>query len=123
MSDEQQTTAVVKETKTVEVVRGERGAIGEATSALTFKQRYHEAHFQRVDTKDNSHPNRKTWVKNQGAPSLKQYARKLLLAGDANAKDWFEHKRGSMNAERSEKNIADTKAIGNATKLSRKAKK
>lgn len=107
------------EQKVAEVVRGERGNIGTPTAALTLKQLYHAAHFDRVDAEDKRNPNKKVWNRHPGAPSLKQYARSLKLKGDPTAKDWLDHKNGTMNQSRSDKNIADTKAIGAATKMSR----
>lgn len=113
MSDE-----VLKE-KVEERPRGDRGVVGEATAGLTIKQMYHEAHFKRVDAEDKNNPSRRVWVKNEGAPSLKQFSRKLLVSGDPVAKDWFAHKRGSMNAKRSDANIKAAHEAAFATKTER----
>jgi hypothetical protein len=111
-----------KETEKKEVERtpGPKGVLGTATAGLTIKQRYHAAHFKRVDAEDKSNPGKRVWVKNPNAPSLKQYARGLSIKGDPNAKDWFDHKNGSMNAKRTEANIASAKAAGAATKMEKR---
>lgn len=99
--------------------RGDRGSVGQPTAALTVKQMYHTAFFKRVDAEDKQNPNKKVWVKSEGAPSLKQFARQMLAKGDATTKDWFAHKHGSMNAKRSETNIALAKTTAQATKAER----
>lgn len=116
MSDE------VQKDQAEERSRGDRGVVGEATAALTIKQRYHEAHFKRVDAEDKHNPTKKVWFKVEGAPSLKQFARKLLANGDPVAKDWFARKRGSMNAQRSDANIKAAREAAAATKLERRKK-
>lgn len=83
---------------------GERGEVGQPTAALTLKQRWHAAHFTRKDVGDKHNPRKRVWVRNHGAPSLKRYARELAKSGDVNAKDWFAHKSGSLNAERTDAN-------------------
>lgn len=104
--------------------RGERGEVGEATAGLTIKQKYHQTYFTRVDADDKHNPNKRVWVKNEGAPTLKQFARHLAKDGDQVAKDWFAHKRGSMNAKRSDANIKAAKEAASATKAAkRKTKK
>lgn len=53
------------------------------------------------------------WHKEGKGLSLKQYARKLVAAGDQVAQDWFEHKKGVLNQGRSDaakKRIAEQKA-------------
>ncbi len=102
--------------------RGDRGIVGEPTAALTLKQRYHEAHFQRVDAEDKHNPTKRRWVKNPGAPSLKQFARELLASGDATAKEWFAHKRGSLNASRSDANLKAAREAASATKTAKRKK-
>jgi hypothetical protein len=111
------------EIKEAEYTRGVRGEIGTATAADTVKQRYHATHYNRVDAEDKRNPNKKRWIKNTNAPSLKQFARKLMASGDANAKDFMANKHGAKDAKRSEANIASTKAAAAATKMGRKATK
>lgn len=106
----------VVEKKEPEYQRGVRGNIGTTTAALTIKQMYHAAHFKRVDAEDKRNPNKKVWVKNTGAPSLKMFARKLVAAGDLNAKDFFSHKSGSLNAKRSDVNAKAAAEARLATK-------
>lgn len=108
-----------KQEKPTERPKGDRGELGVATASLTLKQRYHQAHFKRVDAEDKHNPGKKHWVKNEGAPSLKQFARKLLGSGDPNVKDWFARKNGSMDDKRTDKNIADARAAAAATKAER----
>jgi hypothetical protein len=83
---------------------GERGEVGQATAGLTIKQRWHEAHFTRKDVGDKHNPRKRVWVRNHGAPSLKHYARDMAKSGDTVAKDWFAHKTGSLNTERTDAN-------------------
>lgn len=109
------------EHKVVERATGPKGVLGTATAGLTIKQRYHAAFFTREDAEDKGNPSKRVWVKKPNAPSLKQYARGLAVKGDPNAKDWLDHKKGSMNAKRTEANIATAKAAGAATKMKRKS--
>lgn len=102
--------------------RGSRGELGEATASLTLKQRYHQSHFKRVDPEDKYNPNKRIWVKNEDAPSLKQFARKLLASGDISAKEWFANKNGAKNVSRSEANIKAAMEASNATKTERRKK-
>jgi hypothetical protein len=59
------------------------------------------------------------WHKEGRGLSLKQFARKLVAAGDTVASTWFEMKRGLHNQERTEKNINIARASAQATKNSR----
>jgi hypothetical protein len=90
--------------KTEERPRGDRGELGQATAGQTIKQMYHAAHFTRKDVGDKHNPRKRVFVKNHGAPSLKKYARELAKSGNQVAKDWFAHKAGSLNAERTDAN-------------------
>jgi hypothetical protein len=119
MSDGNSET-IFTEKKEDERQRGARGEVGTATASQTIKQRYHQACFKQVDAEDKHNPGKKLWVKLEGAPSLKQYARKLLASGDPTVKDWFGNKRGAKNAQRSEKNIAEAHAAAAATKVERR---
>ena len=110
----------VEETK-AEVVedtsrRGPRGEVGKATTALTLKQRWHASHFKRVDVGDKSNPRKRIWVPMPKAPSLKQFAKQLLASGDPDAKEWFAHKKGSLNQKRSDANVARIALESQATK-------
>ena len=66
-------------------IKGDRGIVGTATAGLTIKQQWHTA---------------KTRL------SLKAFARGLVKQGDQTAVDWFEHKGGSLNEKRNDKNNA-----------------
>ena len=90
--------------KTEERPRGNRGELGVATAALTLKQMWHAAHFTRKDVGDKHNPRKRVFVRNHGAPSLKKYARELAKSGNQVAKDWFAHKAGSLNTERTDAN-------------------
>lgn len=116
MSNEEQ------QEKTPERQRGDRGEMGVATAALTIKQLYHEACFKRVDAEDKHNPGRKVWVKNPDAPSLKQFARELKGESMDVAAQWFAHKKGSMDASRSDINIKAAKEAAFATKTERHKK-
>jgi hypothetical protein len=108
------------EQKEDERQRGARGEIGVATASLTIKQRYHEAFFKRVDAGNKNNPTKKVWVKSEGAPSLKQFARKLLASGDANIKEWFANKNGAKDQHRSDANIKAAREAAAATKVERR---
>lgn len=60
------------------------------------------------------------WHKEGRGLSLKQFARKLVAAGDTVASTWFEMKRGLHNQERTEKNINIAKASALSTKNARR---
>jgi hypothetical protein len=98
--------------------RGKRGDVGKPTAALTLKQRWHNECFNLEKV-----GKRKVYVAKPGAPSLRTFARQLIQAGDQVAKDWFDHKKGSLNQERSmttQKRITEEK---NATKMARRKSK
>ena len=82
--------------------------VGKPTAAQSLKQRW-----QTTNAKENL--------------SLKQYARQLLASNDADGKalasDWFDHKNGSLNETRNDKNKARIALERQATKSSRKKKK
>lgn len=103
--------------------RGPQGELGVATAALTIRQKWHEAHFQREDTSDKAHPNRKSFRRLPGAPSLKAFARALAKEGDQVAKDWFANKRGKLNQKRSDANIKAAREAAFATKSAKRKKK
>jgi len=117
---EDNTTVAVTET---EKVRGPRGEVGATTPALTLKARWHAEHFKLVDTNDNAHRNRQSYVVKSGAPSLKAYARQLAKSGDKNAETWLDNKAGVNNQERSAANVQMAKTCAGATKLGRKKSK
>ena len=108
--------------KTEERPRGDRGELGQATAGLTIKQRWHEAHFTLKDVGDKHNPRKRVWVRNHGAPSLKRYARDLAKSGDTVAKDWFAHKSGSLNAERTDANKTRISLEKQATKTAKRKK-
>lgn len=116
MSEEKQ------EKQSVQEVRGERGELGVATASLTIKQRWHEEHFNLVDTSDKSHPHRRSYVRKPGAVSLKAFARKLAKDGDANAKEWLGNKLGAKNQKRSDANVKLAQLCASASKAARKSK-
>lgn len=118
----QQPAAAPETPKTEEHAPGQRGELGVATASLTIKQRWHEAHFTLKDVGDKHNPRKRVWVRNHGAPSLKRYARDLAKSGDANAKDWFAHKTGSLNENRSEKNRSRISLESQASKAARRKK-
>lgn len=120
--DAQQAAPAPEAPKTEANPPGNRGELGVATAALTLKQRWHEAHFTLKDVGDKHNPRKRVWVRNHGAPSLKKYARDLAKSGDANAKDWFAHKKGSLNEGRADKNIVRISAEKTASKAARRKK-
>lgn len=121
MADEKKTEKKTEESK--EVSRGDRGELGVATAALTIRQMWHEAHFTRKDIGDKHNPRKRVWVPNPGQKvSLKKFARELLKSGNQVAKDWFAHKRGSLNASRSEKNQSRISLEKQATKAAKRKK-
>lgn len=114
----------VEETKEnkKEETRGYRGEVGKATAGLTIHQKWHEAHFQRVNAGLKSNPNKRVYVRLEGAPSLKQFARQLLKDGDPVAKEWFANKLGAKNQKRSDANIKAARETGQATKAAKRAR-
>jgi hypothetical protein len=118
-----QRNSKMSEEQSVQEVRGESGEVGTATAALLIKQQWHEKHFKLVSTKDQEHPNRKSYQALPGAPSLKQFARGLLKANDPVAQAWFANKTGEQNQKTSEANLKAARETALATKLSRKKTK
>jgi hypothetical protein len=114
---------VATEKKEPEYMPGDRGELGQPTASLTMKQRYHAAHFTREDAGDKRNPHKKVWVINSHAPSLKQFARKLLAQKDEVAVAWFGNKNGALNAKRSDANEKIQREAASATKLGRKKSK
>jgi len=100
MADEKK----IEETVVQEVVRGDRGVVGEASAAVTLKQMWHEATHSLEETADKTNPNRQSWVRNRGTLSLKQFAKSKAKESDKIAKEWFANKAGAKNEERSDKN-------------------
>src|SRR5277367_6392855 len=115
--EENKEPVVVKEVKQ-EYIRGVKGEVGTSTPSLTIKQRYHQAHFDRIDAENKQNPNKKRWNKHIGAPSLKDFARKLVSQGDTVAKDWWEAKNGALNEKRSDNNMKIAAEARTATRLS-----
>jgi hypothetical protein len=112
--DDNSNTAVVQE-----VPRGPNGIVGESTPSLTMKQRWHEATHVLEDVGDRNNPRKQEWVRKAGAPSLRQFARKLLLENDELATTWFANKRGANNQKRTDANIARADTERAATRASR----
>jgi hypothetical protein len=102
--DNQESTsvAVVVELPNSEPVRGERGEVGTATAGLTIKQK---------------------WKASTSHVSLKVFARTLAKSGDQAAKDWFAHKKGSLNQARTDANIKAAREAAVATHTERRKKK
>ncbi len=129
MADENKTEKTDKKTKAEKAAeaeqsaRGERGEVGIATAALTIRKMWHEAHFDHKDANNKGNFRKRVWVPKPGPRvSLKKFARELLKAGNQVAKDWFAHKRGSMNAQRSEKNTGRISLEKQASKAARRKK-
>lgn len=115
-------TVAVSETET-QKPRGDRGKVGTTTPALTIKQRWHAEHFKLVDTSDNAHRNRQSYVAKPDALSLRAFARQLAKSGDENAKAWFDNKSGLNDQARSAANVQLAKTCAGATKMGRKKSK
>ena len=112
-----------KKEETKESARGNRGEVGLATAKLKIVQLWHDAHFSRKDVGDKHNPRKRVWVPNPGPKvSLKKFARELLKAGNAVAKEWFANKGGARNAQRSEKNQARINLEKQASKAARRKK-
>lgn len=123
MSNEETVQQPEQKKEKDEKVRGDRGELGTATAGLTIRQRWHEAHFSRVNAGEKHNPNKRIFVRNPGSPSLKAFARALAKDGDQIAKDWFAHKRGSMNQKRSDANVKASMEARTATKAAKRKKK
>jgi hypothetical protein len=120
--NEESKSVVIPVAPKQEYIRGDRGQVGEPTAATTIKQMYHRTHFTRVSAEDKRNPTKQVWKRNPNAPSLKQFARAQVLKGDTVAKDWLDHKNGSVDQSRTDANIALTKTIAAATHLERRKK-
>jgi len=122
-SRKEEVVEVVEETnEPKEVVRGDRGEVGEATPSLLIKQRWHEATHVLQDVGNAHNPRKQEWVRKAGTPSLKRYARQLLVSGDATAKDWFACKNGAMNDKRTDANRTRASLERQASKAARRKK-
>lgn len=60
------------------------------------------------------------WHKEGKSLSLKQFARKLVAAGDKMAQDWFDHKKGLLNQGRSDSTKARIASEKQASKAARR---
>lgn len=60
------------------------------------------------------------WHKEGKGLSLKQFARKLVAAGDKLAQDWFDHKKGILNQGRTDTKRAKIAAEKQASKAARR---
>ncbi len=105
-----------------EIPRGNRGELGVATAGDTIKQMWHEEHHVLQDVGDKHNPRKQLWVKRAGAPSLKKYAKALAASGNDVAKKWYANKAGSMNAKRSDANLARAATEASASKAARRKK-
>lgn len=119
MADEKKTE---KTEEKQEVARGDRGFVGTASAAQTLTQRWHQENHLHQDVGDKHNPRKRRWVRKAGSPSLKQYARTLLKAGDALAKEWFANKTGAKNQKRTDKNVARISQEKTASKTARSKK-
>lgn len=111
----QQVVEVVKEKE-----RGPSGEVGVATPALTMRQLWHQAFFERIA----GHGGVRQWQPRLGVEvlSLKRFARALLAKGDQVAGTWFDNKAGRHNQARSEANIKAAREAAFATKTERRKK-
>jgi hypothetical protein len=112
-----------QEAEVVQNTKGIRGEIGLGTPSSIMKNMYHATHFTREDSNNKKNPNKKVWVKNHRAPSLKQFARKQAADGNVVAKDFLANKLGAKDQKRSDANVALAKTIATATKLTKKGSK
>jgi hypothetical protein len=117
MADENKNTEINVEK---EVPRGDRGEVGTPTAALTVKQLWHAECHVLMDVGDKKNPRKQQWVKKQGALSLKKFARKLAGEGNQTVKDWFDSKKGALNAERNDKNKTRITLERQASKAARR---
>lgn len=101
MSDEQIVSEVV--VSEAQKVRGPRGVVGKATAGLTIKQLWEQDGDSRG--------------------SLRQFARELARGGNTTAKEWFAHKKGSLNAKRTAANEVAARAAAAATHTERRKPK
>lgn len=63
------------------------------------------------------------WHKEGQGTSLKTFARKMAAEGNQAAKDWFECKKGALNAERTDKTKARIETEKVATRAAKRKKK
>jgi hypothetical protein len=81
-----------------EKVKGNRGEVGKGTPGSRLKA---------------------LWVASKDGRSLKAYVRSLLK-DNPDAKLWLNNKKGKNDTKRSDANVANARAIGQATKLARR---
>lgn len=123
MSSEENVQEQTEQPKKKEETRGDRGELGVATAGLTIRQRWHEAHFTRVNAGLKQNPNKRIFVRNPGAPSLKAFARALAKESDPVAQAWLANKLGAKNQKRSDSNIKAAMEARTATKAAKRKKK
>jgi hypothetical protein len=99
---------------------GMRGEVGEASSSKALKRLWHETHFIRRNIGDKYNPRKTEWVRQAGAPSLRQFARSQDKADNQVAKDWFKQKDGLLNEKRSDKNTSRIALERQASKSARR---
>ena len=98
--------------------------VGKPSTADSLKLRWHQTFFNRVMEVLPDGRHRNFWTpKKGGYPSLKQYAKELVAKKDETAKDWLDHKGGSLNETRSDKNTARILQEKQASKAARRKKK
>jgi hypothetical protein len=90
-----------------------------------LKLKWHQEHFDDSEFQilaDGRH--RHYWKpKKQVYPSLKQFAKSQAAAGDELSRDWLDHKAGSLNEPRSDKNIKRILEEKMASKAARRKSK
>lgn len=123
MSNEETVQEQPEEKKKNESTRGDRGELGTPTAGLTIRQRWHEAHFTRVNANVKRNPIKRIFVRNPGALSLKAFARALAKEGDQLAKEWLANKLGAKNQKRSDSSIKAAVEARTATKMAKRKKK
>lgn len=102
--------------------------MGDKRLSDQIKNRWHEACFVRaVNPFTNAageKKEKKVWLPSAHTwMPLKSFVRKLVSEGDGMAKEWLNHKNGSLNLPRSEANIKAAREARAASKLARKSKK
>ena len=97
--------------------------MGDHRLSEQIKLRWHQACFKLVSAPTDKNSKHRAWVPTESFVSLKEFARKLAKDGDGLAKEWLNHKSGSLNQPRSDANVKAAREACAASKLARRKSK
>jgi len=97
--------------------------MGDHRLSEQIKLRWHQACFKRVSAPTDKNSKHRSWVPTESFVSLKDFVRKLAKEGDGLAKEWLDHKLGSLNQDRTDANQKAAREACAASKLARRKSK